>query len=306
MYALQIIKTRLVWCILFFSLGGCNSATQSTFVQSTSVQLSAPIFSRADESLPITPLFGDFSFTKRWQARWGAAWVKRAETARVFIEQDLSGLPSVGVTYPQSAVGPSQGGLQFPASFAAMSDLSPTAFNELHLRYRVFFEPGFDFVKGGKLPGLMGGGESWTRSGGNQPNGENGWTMRFMWRNQGEVVVYSYLPPSTNGQYGNHIWGVDIPLSRRFTTGKWHTIEQRIKLNDLGQENGELTVWFDDEQVLSLNDITYRTKDNVNGKIGGVYFSTFHGGNDASWAPDTLSKARFSDFAISSGRIGNK
>lgn len=281
--------SKNILMLLFLLLSGSFGITQA--------QSSAP-------TLSLTPLFGDFSFNSDWQMRWGTSWVQRTETAKIMREAELDDAHSLVVSYLRGAVGPDQGGLQFPAFFAAMPDFVAPGFDELYLRYRVYFEPGFDFVKGGKLPGLMGGGDSWARSGGNQPSGENGWTLRFMWREQGKVVVYSYLPQSANGKYGNQQWGLDLPLKRHFTTGKWHTIEQRVKINEVGQQDGELTVWFDGEQVLHLDDVTYRTADNEHGKIGGVYFSTFHGGNESTWAPALLSKARFSDFAISGSPIG--
>jgi hypothetical protein len=273
-------------CILF--LAACQSDKQAK---------------KSVTELAETPLFANFSFDDSWQKNWGIAWMQRAETGQVITESELSGASGLVVTYPKGAVGPSQGGMQFTAQFANIPNISTSGFDEIYLRYRIFFEPGFDFVKGGKLPGLMGGGDSWSRSGGNQPNGENGWTMRFMWRENGEAVVYSYLPSSPNGKYGNQVWGLDLPLGRRFTWGQWYTIEERIKVNEIGRENGELSVWFDGELVMQLNDITYRTKDNEHGKIGGVMFSTFHGGNDASWAPSVTSKARFSEFVVSSKPI---
>ena len=65
--------------------------------------------------------------------------------------------------------------------------------DSMHLRYAVRFPPGFNFVKGGKLPGLYGGvGNTGRRI----PTGEDGFSARVMWRKHGDGEVYAYLPTS--------------------------------------------------------------------------------------------------------------
>ena len=56
------------------------------------------------------------------------------------------------------------------------------------LIYSFMMKPGFEFVKGGKLPGL-GGGNATT---GCDPIDPGGWSMRYMWRRNGKAVVYAY------------------------------------------------------------------------------------------------------------------
>ena len=55
---------------------------------------------------------------------------------------------------------------------------------------QLMFGSEFDFVKGGKLPGLYGGGTSC--SGGAES--ERCFSTRFMWRRDGDGEVYGYLP----------------------------------------------------------------------------------------------------------------
>jgi hypothetical protein len=62
---------------------------------------------------------------------------------------------SLQVLYPKGSIAPRndpQGGTEF---YAQPLDL--TAANNVSLQYTVYFPPDFDFVKGGKLPGLYGG-----------------------------------------------------------------------------------------------------------------------------------------------------
>lgn len=225
------------------------------------------------------------SFQANWLPSINPPWQSRVDTTEVVSTANAPQFStSLLIHYPAGTVGPGENGVQFPLLFRRWQGMEDN-FSNLSLAYCLKFKKGFDFGKGGKLPGLMGGDKSWTRSGGEQPDGTDGWTLRYMWRKGGEAVIYAYLPPSANGRYGNITWGQDIPLARTFIPGQWHCLRQRVTVNDIGQENGQLQVWFDGEQVLDLNDITYRTIDNSAGKIGGVYFSTFHGGHSPDWAP---------------------
>ena len=65
------------------------------------------------------------------------------------------GVPSIQSKYPKGSFKPSatpRGGISFYAPGPEDVDLTTAA--EATLSYSVLFEDGFDFVKGGKLPGL--------------------------------------------------------------------------------------------------------------------------------------------------------
>lgn len=240
--------------------------------------------------------------TDEWKKNWGIAFSNRCDEAQQVESADPgAGKYAIRVGYPKGGVGPGETGMQFPVDFSSIDSMPVKQFDSLYLRYYVKFEDGFDFRKGGKLPGLMGGNKSWKRSGGDQPDGTNGWTLRFMWRTGGKAVVYSYLPPGT---YGGEQWGLDIDLNTTFATGKWHCLEQFVRINDVGKENGKLHVWIDGRQVLELDDVLYRTVDNDAGRIGGFYFSTFHGGNTPDWGPENDSYAQFDGFVVAKERVG--
>jgi hypothetical protein len=63
---------------------------------------------------------------------------------------DENGERFLRVTYTGAVYGPADGGVQFIVPLSG-------SFDELYLAYRVRFAVGFDFVRGGKLPGLVGG-----------------------------------------------------------------------------------------------------------------------------------------------------
>ena len=238
-----------------------------------------------------------------WRNRWGVPWVNRGPANNV-VDNHFLGKKSFRVSYPKGGVGPGETGGQFPMVFADMTGLQEGYFQEMYMRYYVKFEEGFDFKRGGKLPGLMGGGNSWSRSGGDQPDGSNGWTMRFMWRRNGDINVYAYLPPSDNGKWGGVQWGQDIDCNFRAEPGKWHCIEQYINVGTPGQDDGKLKVWIDGVKRLDIDDMRFWDIENNYGRVGGLYFSTFHGGNTSDWAPDVDSYAQFDGIVMAGKRIG--
>ncbi|MGH3585410.1 MAG: polysaccharide lyase, partial [Pseudonocardia sp.] len=162
---------------------------------------------------------------------------------------------------------------------------SPT--DVLDLTYQVRFPEGFDFVKGGKLPGLYGGSEN---NGGKVPDGTDGFSTRYMWRSGGEGEVYAYLPTSEEHgtSLGRGCWS--------FVPGSWTTVRQRVQLNTPGTADGRITVWQDGRMVLDKGGLDFRSTDEL--RIDGVFFSTFFGGGDESWASPSDQHAEFAAFEV--------
>jgi hypothetical protein len=165
--------------------------------------------------------------------------------------------------------------------------------DHLFLRYYVRFPKDFDFKKGGKLPGFYGGTEV---SGGRIPDGTNGFSTRFMWRTDGQGEVYVYMPssPKFGTSLGRGSW--------TFARDKWQCIEQEFTLNTPARSDGVVRVWLDGEPVYTNESLLIRTVPSL--QIEGIFFSTFFGGGDASWAPDTDTYADFAAFATGPKRIG--
>jgi hypothetical protein len=175
------------------------------------------------------------------------------------------------------------GGAQFYLAWRG----GPT--DDAYLRYFVRFESGFDFVKGGKLPGLYGG----RVTGGRKiPDGTNGFSTRYMWRAAGAGEIYAYLPTSvTHGTSlgrGAWVWPTDV----------WTEIQQHVKLNSPGHADGEVQVWLNGVAVFHQTGLTFRSRPDL--QIDGLFFSTFFGGGDASWATPRDQFTDFADFAVAS------
>ena len=104
------------------------------------------------------------------------------EGRATIVEED--GSHFLRVTYPAHKYGPKDAGVQFTVFFLGDRD-------ELYLSYRLRFAAGFQFVQGGKLPGLVGGTaptscelDAVTISG--------GFSARMMWRTGGRAVQLVY------------------------------------------------------------------------------------------------------------------
>ena len=238
--------------------------------------------------------FAAATWTQTWQVLadkdWGWANLARIEEPGGRFETFLR------ASYPSNSCSPASttdyGTPEGGGQFLAVAGLAPT--NALHLRYYVRFSEGFDFVKGGKLPGLFGGTNSF--SGGAIPDGTNGFSVRYMWRTDGDGEAYTYLATSDS-------YGTEIGRGRwRFQPGEWHCLEQRVVLNAPGSDDGRLTVWVDGHLLVDERALRYRTTDSL--QIRGIFFSTFFGGGDPTWATPRDVHADFAAFALSPAYIG--
>lgn len=163
----------------------------------------------------------------------------------------------------------------------------PEGVHHAVLSYWVRFPFGFDFVRGGKLPGLYGGAGN---SGGHIPDGTDGFSFRLMWGKGGRGSVYAYVPTSVK-------WGSGFLVHQlHFVPGRWHRIVQELTLNDPGVANGEIKMWLDDNFVGRQSDVLIRTTDTL--KINGLFFAVFFGGNDDTWAPPTDTHIDFYGFSL--------
>ncbi|MDQ3003099.1 MAG: polysaccharide lyase [Fibrobacterota bacterium] len=191
--------------------------------------------------------------------------------------------------FPAGCVGPNTCGTQIKVEFKTTADTA-------YVRYLVRFDEGFEWVKGGKLPGLCG---KDCITGGLDPDGTNGWSARLMWRDSGKVNQYVYFPEKADPNHPG--FGEDMPYDRsatrkRFIPGKWHEVINQIAMNTPGQRNGIVRAWFDGELALERTDILFRTIADMH--VDKLYISTFHGGKDSTWAPSGTHAVYFDDFLV--------
>ncbi len=165
--------------------------------------------------------------------------------------------------------------------------LMPATTRSACLSYFLWFPPDFDFVKGGKLPGIFGG---LGPSGGKKVTGTNGFSTRYMWRRKGDGEVYAYI-------IGNDRRGISLERGAwRFPRGKWTRLEQEVVLNTPGKQDGVVRVWVNGKLRMEKTGLVYRTTPDVT--ISGVMAHVFFGGKDPSWASTKDTIVRMTPFDL--------
>jgi hypothetical protein len=212
-----------------------------------------------------------------------ASWSNGLNEGRAKIVQEGSNR-FLRVTYPANQFGPGKGGVQFEASLHGK-------YEELYLSYRVRFAPGFDFVQGGKLPGLVGG----TSPTGCTTDLTGGFSARNMWRPGGSMAQYLYFPERKNRCGDDWYYKVN-GSNAKFNPGQWHTVEHRIVMGTKGQANGIMQGWIDGKLALDGR-LKWRNSGASYG-IDKLFFSTFFGGSSQAWAPKSQQQADFDDFVV--------
>ena len=200
------------------------------------------------------------------------------------------------LTYPNNSCAANlinKGGVGFYAYPIGQTGTSVFSVNEITFQYDIYFDPKFDWVKGGKLPGLYGGVKG--ASGGTHL--DNGMSARIMWRRNGGGELYMYIPLAQDSSV-TAIAIDDFPyglcLGRNqfyFVKGQWQTIKIYMKMNDIGVNNGIIELSYNNEVKISLTKINLRTMDIP---ISGIMFQSFFGGGDMTWKSklDTYIKIR--------------
>lgn len=275
---LSIFVGSMVLCTSLLMSGACIGA--SAPVQTRDARLSHTT-SSIDEWIQLFQPVG--------KGRFGLENLEIVDNQRGAFSRFIRAHYPAGSSSPRAsrAAGVPVGGAQFRGT------LPGGPVDRLFLRYFVRFPEDFEFVKGGKLPGLYGGTHV---SGGRIPDGTNGFSTRMMWRRDGLGEVYTYLPTSQT-------WGTSLGRGTIvFDRGRWLCLEQEVVLNTPGQADGGVRVWIDGRRVFEHLGLRFRNVSSL--KIEGLFFSTFYGGNDSSWAPRQDNHADFAGIATSPERIG--
>lgn len=193
------------------------------------------------------------------------------------------------VAYPQGSIDP--GNDAAPVGGGGFLFQAPGHAEARCLSYRVRFPEDFDFVKGGKLPGLYGG---------EAPRGciaedlSLGFSARLMWRTGGAGELYLYAPDRT-ARCGDSIGRGSFQL----TPGQWTNIAEEVDTNAVGQNNGVICIWVNDKLVIERDDLILREQPQVG--VDGLIFATFFGGRDPSWASPRDQYSEFADLTIWTG-----
>lgn len=155
---------------------------------------------------------------------------------------------------------------------------------------------------------MRGGDDPHGCSGGHYPEDGGCFSARLMWREGGLGEVYAYIPKtgvkdfckkkgiSCDAEYGTSL----RKGSFSFPRNTWQTIWLYIELNKVGFANGVIALYVDGKQTFNMTNLEIRKNKRVD-SIGGLYFSTFFGGNDQSWASPSNQYTFFRNIQIYAG-----
>ncbi|KAL7007340.1 hypothetical protein EMMF5_003179 [Cystobasidiomycetes sp. EMM_F5] len=198
--------------------------------------------------------------------------------------------PVLQVNYPKGsyrqATADSNGGASFYPTPPVMSNATRAL-----LTYEVAFSSQFDWVKGGKLPGLWAGGKNGSVcSGGSESDGAC-FSARLMWRANGTGEVNNLCVNGTSTRVApgspsiscNDDYGLSVGRgSFAFAKSKYTQVALYVQLNSQPTAlDGKLEFYANGIKVISLDNINFLSS---TGATLRTFFSTFFGGHDATWA----------------------
>jgi hypothetical protein len=189
---------------------------------------------------------------------------------------------SIRVVYPKGSYkSPKNGGFQYTSKPQKPSD-------SIEIGYKIYIPDDFDYVKGGKLPGVYAG---VPLSGGNKKGvGIEGISLRLMFRESGYMEVYGYIPNTDSKSSG----GVSLMRGKSKLQSGINDIRLYASMNkDCKDGVVELSV---NGKKNRIDDIILRLDDRL--KFEGIFFSTFFGGNSREYATPKRQEVVFSSFWI--------
>lgn len=155
---------------------------------------------------------------------------------------------------------------------------------DVYFRYYLRLAPSWlRASEGGKLPGLAGtyGKVGW---GGRGWDGQKGWSARGGYSTplppghpaHGKTALSSYVYHSQATAYGDGMGWIGSGFIGLIEPNRWYCLEQRVRLNTPGQDDGLLQAWIDGRPVLDRQGLRFRDVDAV--RIEEVWMNFFHGG----------------------------
>ena len=155
---------------------------------------------------------------------------------------------------------------------------------ELYFRYYLRLADNWDpVVDGGKLPGMAGtyGRAGW---GGRRADGTNGWSARGSFArvapessalHDGRAIGSYVYHAGMLSRYGDG-WGWNLRAAGWLQKGRWYSVEQQVKLNTPGHDDGVLRAWIDGRIAFENTRVRFRETPAL--RIETVWFNIYHGG----------------------------
>jgi hypothetical protein len=175
-------------------------------------------------------------------------------------------------------------------------------YDELYMTYEFEFANGFDFVLGGKLPGLSGRpGSTGAHADGCNPQGQDGgFSARMMFRPDGKIEGYFYHEDQP-GSCGHSVAFTDGGEIFKVRNGTTYLMEIRVIMNTPGNRDGIVECKINGVQV--LRKANFRFSNNGNHGINHKFIQMWHGGSSSSWAPSQDSTFYMNHMTISTSPL---
>lgn len=175
-----------VLCTLTSFVGAATSADQLASLYSLTTSTSLPFPTATQSSTDAQSLM-----VSNWSL--GKGRIQNGASNLAFVNDPFPDKPVPGSTantsgpvlqaiYPAGAFQSTNSGAQW---YNLWNTTDGSTFGTMLATYEVAFDAGFDWVQGGKLPGLRGGLSSTGCSGGDTANGQDCFSSRLMWRTNG-------------------------------------------------------------------------------------------------------------------------
>ncbi|KAJ3152359.1 hypothetical protein HDU86_005888 [Geranomyces michiganensis] len=213
------------------------------------------------------------AFKSNWASTWKITKDTYGDQNRDLVPDPTGSSPGdvLQITYPAGTRNPKDGKIGGTGFYASPIDLSSA--RTVTFSYEILFPKGFNFVKGGKLPGLY---------------------DRSL-----QTKAFCNVPPVT---LCNPTYGASMGRgSYTFTPGKWTSVSQTITLNSFKgktpNKDGRVQVIVNGKKAIDFAQVVFVAKPSVG--FEGIDFETFFGGNDDSWATPTTQRVYFKNFALS-------
>ncbi len=156
-------------------------------------------------------------------------------------------VPYAGLTFVLPVRAPLADGVTTRQQALDTQPPGPAPVDDLSMRFHVWLTPGFEFGKGGVLPGLLATPRQETGEG--NEHGQRYVSVHFAWRPTGHLALIIEGAPGAKQS---------VTLPDPITLGRWHALALRVKLNTPDASDGTVEAWMDDVKVATLAGLRLR------------------------------------------------
>ena len=237
--------------------------------------------------------------SRNWLADWSS--ISQSSVAKPIDRDDANRfVPLSGRALKVTIEEGKKVGLNLLYRFKEETGVEP---EEMYVRYYLRFGDDWRPRVSGKMPGFAGtyGKAGW---GGRRSDGTDGWSARGSYSvssalRDGEYSLGSYVyHAAMSMKYGDG-WGWNLGPTGVLEKNRWYSVEQYLKLNEPGRDNGVLKAWIDGVPVFERTDIRFRESSDL--RIETLWMNVYHGGT--TQAPSDLS-LYIDNLVIASEYIG--